>query len=88
MNIRTLDGHYGELLPLNITMGEYFDFITLTEIGPCNLDYRAASTVRDIGFNFEFDPPKSTKGARLIFNPNLNLSERKYIKLISKIIAA
>ncbi len=85
MNIMTLDGHFGELLALNTMMGEGFDFITLTEIGPCNLDSRAASIARYIGFNFEFDPPKSTKGgAGLIINPNLNLTERKDIKLILK----
>ncbi len=85
MNIRTLDGHYGELLDLNSMMGECFDFITLTEIWPRNLDSRAALIARDIGFNYEFDPPKSTKGgAGFIFNPNLNLTERKDIKLILK----
>ncbi len=87
MNIRTLDGHYDELLALNNMMGECFDFITLREIGTCNLDSRAASIARDIGFNFEFDSPKSTKGAGLIFNPNLNFTERKVIKLILKKIS-
>ncbi len=61
MNIRTLDGHYGELLALNIMIGECFDFITLTEIWPYNLDSRAALIARDIGFNFECDPPQKVE---------------------------
>jgi hypothetical protein len=84
-NIRSLDAHYGELLALNSLMGGDFDFIALTEIGPTNLDSRRATLLRDMGCNFKFDPPKSNKGgAGLIYNQNLNLTERKDLKLISK----
>ncbi len=70
---------------LHESVGGDFDFITLTEIGPSNLDSRRAALIWDIVHEFTFDKPNSIKGgACLIYNKNINLIERRDLKLTSE----